>query len=123
MTFAAAIARGLASAESAWGVAFTLNGVAMVGTFDRLARTDKPNDGGLMLTWDATMVASRTQFATILDQAGDPILDEDGDPLIGEGSELPRIGDKLTTSGVVYRIGAIDIDPHQITMRLLNVNQ
>ncbi len=124
MSFAAAIARGLAAAQAAWGVSFTIaNGPALTGTFDRLSRTDSPDDGGIRLTWDATMVASRPQFAGILDEMGDPILDEAGDAILGEADELPRIGDKLTTGGTVYRIGALDVDAHQVTMRLINVNQ
>lgn len=124
MTFAAAIAAGHAAVEAAWGVTFTIaGGPAMVGTFDRLARTDGPDDGGIKLTWDASIVARRAQFGVLLDEGGNPILDEGGEPLLAEGEAIPTIGQKLTTGGQVYRIGAIDLDAHQVTMRLINIHR
>ena len=124
MSFASAIASGLAAANAAFGVSFTLDGGGTyVGVIDRRADVSKPRDGGFALDWDATLNVAVAQFVgiTLLDETGASLLDEAGLPLTDDDGL--KIGRKLTVLGQPMRIVGLDYDGHQYVARLANIHQ
>lgn len=124
MSFASAIASGLAAANAAFGVSFTLDGGGTyVGVIDRRADVSKPRDGGFALDWDATLNVAVAQFVgiTLLDETGASLLDESGLPLTDDDGL--KIGRKLTVLGQPMRIVGLDYDGHQYVARLANIHQ
>jgi hypothetical protein len=124
MSFAASIASGLAAANAAFGVSFTLDGGGTyVGVIDRRADSSKPRDGGFALDWDATLNVASAQLAglAILDQNNLPILDQNNLPITDDDGL--KIGRKLTVLGQPMRIVGLDYDGHQYTARLANIHQ
>lgn len=128
-----AIAAGLAAAESAWGVSFTILGIAgtFTGTFDRHRDEGAPAVGGYLPQVDASIVASRSQFAAIASEAllledGTQLLLEDGTPLELEGDEganLPAVGKRLTVQGKQYLVTAVEDDGHAFSIHLRSVHR
>lgn len=124
MNFSAAIASGLAAANAAFGVSFTLDGGGtFTGVIDRRADASKPRDGGFAPDWDATLNVAVAAFAgiTLQDEAGADLLDEAGLPLTDDDGL--KIGRKLTVLGQQMRIVALDFDGHQYTARLTSIHQ
>ena len=124
MSFASAIASGLAAANAAFGVSFTLDGGGTyVGVIDRRADVSKPRDGGFALDWDATLNVAVAQFVgiTLLDETGASLLDEAGLPLTDDDGL--KIGRKLTVLGQPMRVVGLDYDGHQYVARLANIHQ
>jgi len=124
MSFAAAIASGLAAANAAFGVSFTLDGGGTyVGVIDRRADVSKPRDGGFALDWDATLNVAVAQFSgiTLQDETGASLLDEAGLPLTDDDGL--KIGRKLTVLAQPMRVVGIDYDGHQYVARLANIHQ
>lgn len=124
MSFAASIASGLAAANAAFGVSFTLDGGgAYVGVIDRRSDASRPRDGGFALDWDATLNVALAQFAgiTLQDETGASLLDEAGLPLTDDDGL--KIGRKLTILDQPMRVVGLDYDGHQYTARLANIHQ
>lgn len=128
-----AIAAGLAAAESAWGVSFTILGIAgtFTGTFDRHRDEGAPSVGGYLPQVDASVVASRSQFSGIASEAllledGTELLLENGAALELEGDDdanLPAVGKRLTVQGKQYLITAIEDDGHAFSIYLRSVHR